>query len=103
MFKLIAIWGTVAALGTVVVSLPSNDEALNHCTKGRIVSEAQFAVERFIRDVKTAEFSKLETKEGLVTGKVRAQNIFGAYVEHNFVASVDCVNNKPVVKGIILN
>ena len=103
MFKLIAIWGTVAALGVVVASLPNTETKPDDCSAGRIVSEAQFAVERILRDPASASFSDMRHNDGVVIGKVRAQNAFGGYVEQSFVAKVVCVNNLPVVKGVFVN
>ena len=103
MLKLALIWGTVAALGAVVVSLPSTEVAPDECSAGRIVSEAQFAVERLLRDPVSASFSEMRHNDGVVIGKVRAQNAFGGYVVQSFVANVVCVDNAPIVKGVIVN
>lgn len=103
MFKILAIWGTVAALGAVVVSLPSTEPGPDECSAGRIVSEAQFAVERLLRDPASASFSDMRHDDGVVIGKVRAQNGFGAYTLQNFAANVVCVDNLPVVKGVFVN
>lgn len=103
MFKIVAIWGTVAALGAIVVSLPSTEVDPAECSAGRIVSEAQFAVERLLRDPASASFSEMRHNDGVVIGKVRAQNAFGGYVVQSFVANVVCVDNLPVVKGVFVN
>ncbi|QXN71426.1 hypothetical protein RCHARTNEY_57 [Rhodobacter phage RcHartney] len=102
MLKLTLTWGTVAALGALVYAMPSPEAKPDECSAGRVVSAAQFAVEASLRDPATASFSEMSYDEGLVFGKVRAQNVFGAYVVNRFVAAVDCVNNAAVVREVTI-
>lgn len=102
MLKLTLIWGSVAALSALLYVMPSH-EGDGQCFAGRMIADSKQAVRSVLRDPASASFEEVKERGGNVTGRVRAQNGFGAYSVENFAVRFECVNGTPVVVGLSMN